>query len=138
MSPQRIRLHRTKRSRKPDGVVVVGWPSRWRNPYTLKMMQKRIDELAEEFPAEELADLDPRAMAVEAFESDLRYGPDSRWWWFGPHMSMIAICGDIGLLRGKDLGCWCPLPAPGEPDICHAAVLIDIANSGAAQGGKPA
>ncbi len=31
-------------------------------------------------------------------------------------------------LAGKDLACWCPLPDPGEPDICHAAILIAIAN----------
>ena len=31
-------------------------------------------------------------------------------------------------LRGKDLACWCPLPAEGEPDICHAAELLRIAN----------
>jgi hypothetical protein len=27
-------------------------------------------------------------------------------------------------LQGKNLACWCPLPEPGEPDICHAAVLV--------------
>lgn len=31
-------------------------------------------------------------------------------------------------LRGFNLACWCPLPKPGEPDICHAAVLLEIAN----------
>jgi uncharacterized protein DUF4326 len=31
-------------------------------------------------------------------------------------------------LRGKNLACWCPLPAPYEPDTCHAAVLLEIAN----------
>lgn len=31
-------------------------------------------------------------------------------------------------LAGKDLACWCPLPGSGEPDICHAAVLLVIAN----------
>jgi hypothetical protein len=30
-------------------------------------------------------------------------------------------------LRGKNLGC--PLPEPGEPDICHAAVLLEIAQT---------
>jgi hypothetical protein len=32
-------------------------------------------------------------------------------------------------LRGKTLACWCPLPAEGEPDICHGAVLLEIANA---------
>lgn len=31
-------------------------------------------------------------------------------------------------LRGKNLACWCKLPKPGEPDICHAAVLLELAN----------
>lgn len=31
-------------------------------------------------------------------------------------------------LRGKNLACWCALPEPGKPDICHAAVLLEIAN----------
>jgi hypothetical protein len=35
-------------------------------------------------------------------------------------------------LHGRDLMCWCPLPAPGQPDHCHAAVLLRLANGGAA------
>ena len=31
-------------------------------------------------------------------------------------------------LRGKTLACLCPLPKPGEPDICHAALLLKLAN----------
>jgi hypothetical protein len=31
-------------------------------------------------------------------------------------------------LRGKNLACWCPLPRRGEPDTCHAAVLLALAN----------
>lgn len=29
-------------------------------------------------------------------------------------------------LAGRDLACWCRLPAPGKPDICHAALLLDV------------
>src|SRR5688572_29629045 len=29
-------------------------------------------------------------------------------------------------LAGHDLACSCPLPAPGEPDVCHAAVLLAV------------
>lgn len=32
------------------------------------------------------------------------------------------------ILRGNNLGCWCPLPTPGEPDNCHAAVLLELSN----------
>ena len=31
-------------------------------------------------------------------------------------------------LGGCDLACWCDLPAPAEPDICHCAVLLSLAN----------
>ena len=31
-------------------------------------------------------------------------------------------------LRGRNLACWCPLPAVGEDDECHAAILLGIAN----------
>lgn len=30
-------------------------------------------------------------------------------------------------LAGRDLAEWCPLPAAGEPDLCHAAVLLRVA-----------
>lgn len=35
---------------------------------------------------------------------------------------------DIEELRGKNLACWCPLPKDGEPDLCHAAVLLEYLN----------
>ncbi len=34
-----------------------------------------------------------------------------------------AAARDLGDL---DLACWCPLPADDEPDLCHAAVLLEI------------
>lgn len=32
-------------------------------------------------------------------------------------------------LAGKNLACWCALPAEVEPDVCHAAVLLEVANA---------
>lgn len=34
----------------------------------------------------------------------------------------------LDALRGKNLACWCKLPAPGEDDHCHAAVLLAMVN----------
>lgn len=31
-------------------------------------------------------------------------------------------------LRGKNLACWCPCPAPYQRDRCHRAVLMEMAN----------
>lgn len=41
---------------------------------------------------------------------------------------LAAGAVDLTALRGKDLACWCALPRPGAPDICHAAVLLEFAN----------
>ena len=31
-------------------------------------------------------------------------------------------------LRGKNLACWCPLPPDGGEDVCHGAMLIELAH----------
>jgi hypothetical protein len=31
-------------------------------------------------------------------------------------------------LAGRDIACWCPPPAPGQPDLCHGAVLLTVAS----------
>jgi uncharacterized protein DUF4326 len=31
-------------------------------------------------------------------------------------------------LHGKNLACWCSLPKLGQPDCCHAAILLELAN----------
>jgi hypothetical protein len=113
------------RAENPDAVIVAR-PSRWGNPYTIAMMQERLDELAKIGRGEGLAKRGARALAVEAFRCDLEYGPDSAWWWYGPHMGIIRIKGALqdGELAGKDLACWCPLDQP-----CHADVLLELANA---------
>jgi HAD superfamily hydrolase (TIGR01484 family) len=39
-----------------------------------------------------------------------------------------AVLEALPALRGKKLACWCPLPETGEPDNCHAALLLELAN----------
>jgi hypothetical protein len=39
-----------------------------------------------------------------------------------------VAAGIVRDLAGKDLACWCPPPAEGQPDTCHAAALLVIAN----------
>ena len=39
----------------------------------------------------------------------------------------------VKTLRGRNLACWCRLPTPGAPDLCHAAVLLGWANHDTAQ-----
>jgi Domain of unknown function (DUF4326) len=40
-----------------------------------------------------------------------------------------AVLEALPTLRGKNLACWCPLPEGGEPDYCHAALLLELANA---------
>lgn len=102
--PRRIQLRRTKGFRKPKHAIVVSRPSKWGNPY--KPGELDVDGVTPMSPAR----------AVERYRTHLALGHFKR--------------AEFEELRGKDLACWCPLPKPGEPDVCHAAVLIAIANDG--------
>ena len=104
---ERIQLSRRKGFRLPEGAVSVARPTRWGNPFRVG------DRLS--FPYDAFGPVvRDRAHAVEIFAAHAR-----------------ITSGYEGLVRrdlaGKDLACWCPLPAEGEPDICHAAVLLRIA-----------
>jgi hypothetical protein len=39
-----------------------------------------------------------------------------------------ALLAALPKLRGKNLVCWCLLPAEGQEDICHGALLLELAN----------
>jgi Domain of unknown function (DUF4326) len=45
-----------------------------------------------------------------------------------------VAAGIVRDLAGKDLACWCALPAAGQPDLCHAAALLVLANQHDATG----
>ena len=44
------------------------------------------------------------------------------------HDRIVGIVACLPALRGANTACWCPLPEDGEPDVCHAAMLLEIAN----------
>lgn len=123
-SPARIQRRRTKGWRAPEGAVYVGRGSRWGNPFTSA-------ECIEAGWATTAAEA--RKVNVEFFtawlDGSLHGGPgpeDTSWSaerrdWIREHACELA---------GRDLMCWCPLPEPGQPDHCHAAVLLRIANTG--------
>jgi hypothetical protein len=87
----------------------VARPTIWGNPFAVGTELR--------FPFDELFGpvVRDRAHAVEIFRTYAR-----------------ITSGYAGLVRrelaGKSLACWCPLPAAGGPDICHAAVLLSVAN----------
>ena len=96
--PKRIQRQRTKGWRMPAGVVYVGRPTKWGNPWPLA-----------------LCDGD-RMLALQRYRFWLKRG--------GLVLGSLPPqpC-EIRQLRGKDLACWCPL---GQP--CHADVLLELAN----------
>lgn len=106
---ERIQLKRTKGWRLPEGAVSVARPTRWGNPFVIGQ------ELRYPFSEIFASPVRDREHAVEIFRA------------YAQITSGYAMVARIHL-AGKSLACWCPLPAEGEPDICHAAVLMEIAN----------
>lgn len=122
--PERIQLRRTKGWRLPAGAVSVARPTKWGNPF--RYWHNR-GWWAEPYDWERCgigyALLRPdeaaaRLAVVTAFRGALR----DEW----PGLPSTGTIRNE--LAGRSLACWCPLPAPGEPDICHAAVLLEVAN----------
>jgi hypothetical protein len=87
--PKRIQMKRTKGWRKPEGVIYVGRPNRWGNPY-------RVEELG-------------REEAMRRFRQlfSARHG--------GKHPDYPVE--DVEELRGRDLACWCHLDELCHADI---------------------
>ncbi len=120
--PHRIQRQRLKGWRKPDNCVIVTRPSRFGNPFTVAG--------ALEWGGAETTE-QARELCATAFRSWLRGNTD---WWMGPEADATRdrILAALPELRGRDLACYCPLPEPGQPDHCHAAVLLKLANDPAA------
>ena len=121
--PQRIQRRMTLGWRKPEGAVVVTRPGRWGNPYRAirgtVYGPSRPNEGGELFAYSTHAPArNAIAAAVDYYRRDVDCAIRSR-------LTTEAIRRE---LAGRDLACWCPLPAAGEPDICHGAVLLAIAN----------
>ena len=121
--PNRIQRKRTQGWRKPEGAVYVGRGSRWGNPYAVVRQGDGLYGIPG--PIDGLGawatfthERDARADAVVLFRG-----------WLAERPKLIDRAR--AELRGRDLMCWCPLPEPGEPDHCHAAVLLKIANAAA-------
>lgn len=106
---ERVQLKRTRGWRLPPGAMSVARPTIWGNPF------RPGDTLRYPFDETFGPVVRDRAHAVEVFAcyAEITSGYELR-----ARMD----------LAGKSLACWCSLPAEGEPDICHAAVLLRIAN----------
>ena len=91
--PIRIQRKRTSGWRMPENTVYVGRGSRFGNHFTVEQYG--------------------REKAVAMFRSYIGHQNS-------PHRFDFD---DIGMLKGKNLACWCSLDVD-----CHADVLLEIAN----------
>lgn len=100
--PHRVQMRRTAGWRKPPGVIYVGRPTEWGNPW-------RVGGTAH-------GALDPATAVAHYQDAMLKAvlrGKDGS-----------PLVDRLQELRGRDLACWCDLDAP-----CHADVLLKLANS---------
>jgi Domain of unknown function (DUF4326) len=110
--PDRIQLKRTKGWRLPAGAVNVARPTVWGNPWREGttgwsiLPGGVIDRSGKTLTRQD---------AVDSYRNSVMADPER----------VEQVRRELG---GKDLACWCKLPAAGEPDICHAAVLLALAN----------
>ena len=103
VTPHRIQRKRTKGWRMPEGVVYVGRPTKWGNPF-------RVGEPYRLTTRPDVGRVvGSRQEAVNLFR-DIARTPEE----------LAEIRAE---LRGRDLACWCPLDQP-----CHADVLLELAN----------
>lgn len=102
--PERIQLRRVKGWRMPPNTVKVDRTTKWGNPFV-------IGKPGGAYTAKVL----DRRHAYALFKSIA-----------GDNEKLTADARKE--LRGKNLACWCPKDDPYE-DCCHAAVLLEIANS---------
>lgn len=103
--PVRIQRRRTKGWRMPENAVYVGRPTKWGNPFVVGRDNPMI-------PGRKVED---RRHAVRLYQGSASLQP----------RLVVAAQAE---LRGKDLVCWCP-PNPPYERLCHADVLLEIANA---------
>jgi hypothetical protein len=102
---ERMRLSRARGWRKPEGAVVVTRPGRFGNPFRASIFGRR-----------------PAVARFDLYLTVRRIRP-AGW------VDMLGYPSDEEIreaLTGRSLLCWCALPEPGQPDLCHAAVLMRL------------
>lgn len=120
--PERIQLRRAKGWRMPPGAVRVDRATKWGNPFKVGEPITRDSPLWQ-YITPHLPGDPSGLQSVTPLRRETVVA--AHGWWFieQPHL-MVTVAEELG---GRDLACWCPLPAPGEDDICHAAFLLEMA-----------
>ncbi|CAM3335307.1 DUF4326 domain-containing protein [Stackebrandtia soli] len=112
-APTRYQRSRRKGHHVPAGVTYVGRPTKWANPFGKQELRPRFGDGWREEAGRRFHRMIAERRAGDPSERGSAYPSDEE------------IRAE---LVGLDLSCWCPIPKKGEPDWCHAAALISIAN----------
>lgn len=128
-APQRIQLSRQRGYRKPPGAIVVSRPSKYGNPFVVGSVVTLSGTTADGLIFDGIRIRMTPAMATAAFRHEMTDRltladddhPEDRAYVLGWRAALAD-------LAGRDLACWCRLPAPGQPDYCHGAVWLELAN----------
>ncbi|MFB8772133.1 DUF4326 domain-containing protein [Streptomyces broussonetiae] len=121
--PRRIQRRRLKGWRAPAGAVYVGRGTRWGNPYLVRQCGPTfgvVDSRTSGVIFGGRSEVEARRVAVDWYRA-----------WAAGQADLSAAVRQQ--LAGRDLMCWCPLPEPGDPDHCHGAVLLALANETSAR-----
>src|SRR5690349_10043109 len=107
LRPRRVQLRRMRGWRMPANTVKVDRTTRFGNPFSIEVYGRE------------------KAVALHrAWITDERGSPPiSSKLLRDLEARRTEVISALPSLRGKNLACWCPLPEPGKPDICHAALL---------------
>jgi len=116
--PRRIQRKRVKGWRLPEGARCVTRPGRFGNPFTLEWARLADPDMTDAAAREYAVRAFGAWLTDDGWASGFRSLDERRAW----------ILANVHTLAGLDLACFCPLPADGETDYCHARVLIDLAN----------
>ncbi|WP_377271885.1 DUF4326 domain-containing protein [Peterkaempfera sp. SMS 1(5)a] len=136
--PSRIQRRRVFGWRAPAGARYVGRGTRWGNPYRLGETQVRLPGIdGSEWEHE-------GRLGKRSGETHHFVHPDGSVTWHRVedatpeqvielYRRWLAERSEAAeaarqQLSGRDLMCWCPLPEPGQPDHCHASVLLELVN----------
>ena len=112
LRPRRVQLRRTRGWRMPANTVKVDRTTRFGNPFSIERYGRA------------------KAVALHRawITGELGNPPIARKLLRDLEARRTEMISALSSLRGKNLACWCPLPEPGKPDICHAALLLELAN----------
>jgi hypothetical protein len=119
-TPKRIQRRRTKGYKLPEGAVCVDRTTKWGNPFKVGE-NIRNDSPLWPYIADTIPGGARGLVALAPMTAEQAVALYSSWVVEQPHLML-----SLGELAGRDLACWCPPPAVGEPDHCHAAYLIEL------------